>query len=320
MRKRKMMDTLSTQCKKCGHFNKPTATNCAYCGAKFSRALDDSRRPTALSKPKQLDTTSAGKRASTGNSGSVLHEVLMWLLLVIALAILVGLMASAMSISWQDALYFLAFTLSIALVVALGRAFVQQATARPMDDSWPELAQSSGLTYEPDERSLLGTRYPGMHGEYHGRKLLMTFALEETYTDDVSPHAYPRFTLDIDNRAEIQFSIRSKDIFARASLLDAIASGNEDFNRLFVVKGKPGNYVKRAVEHISATGFHTLDCLLRDVRYVELKESQLVWSQVGALEIEDQIALFNLLCNLAELAELAEKMGSESARPDTRRH
>ncbi len=87
------------------------------------------------------------------------------------------------------------------------------------------------------------------------------------------------------------------DLSKRRSL-----SANEDFDKLFLVKGKPGDYVMRAVAHIIATGFRTLACLQRHVRCVELRGSQFLWSQLGALTTEDRIALFNPLSDLADLA------------------
>jgi hypothetical protein len=209
---------------------------------------------------------------------------------------------------WWGLLVFILLASMWLVLFAKALPMVYRAGARHIAKSWPDLARAAGLTYEPDDHSLWGDRYPALRGEYRGRFLMMGFA-RAGYSYSISsleasvPTDNPRFSLAVKNPANIRFTMQPKGFFVRASRIEAVTNGDEDFDSLFVIKGEPGDYVKSAVQWIIASGSRTLNCLRQNVSSIELNGSYLVCAQGRALAIENQIALFNLLCNLAELAE-----------------
>jgi hypothetical protein len=97
-----------------------------------------------------------------------------------------------------------------------------------------------------------------------------------------------------------------------------ISSGNLGFDRRFSVTGSPHEYLQGAVDLIVQSDPHLFAWILRNFPSVELKGERLVCDQNAELtNVDDQIALLNLLC---DMAELAEKMGSESTGSDAKRN
>jgi len=250
-----------------------------------------------------------------------LYKILPLVALVIFMAVFAGLEVVSFPLPWWGMM------IMVVLVGTLGVYFVQaittmslRAVARQKAKSWPALARAMGLTYEPDDHSLWGDRDPAIRGEYRGHLMMMGFA-RTGYAYSISslevnvPADIPRLSLVVKNPANIRFTIQPKGFFVRTSRIEAVSSGDEDFNKLFVVKGQPGDYVKRAVQRIVASGFHVLDCLHRNIS-IELNGSNLACTQGRVLAVEDQIALFNLLCDLAKLAEQIGSMAKQEVTYD----
>jgi hypothetical protein len=83
-----------------------------------------------------------------------------------------------------------------------------------------------------------------------------------------------------------------------------VSSGNQDFDKCFHALGSPRGYVQGAVDLIVRRDPHLLPWILRNSTFIELKGERLVCDQHAELtNVDDQISLLDLLCDLAELAE-----------------
>jgi len=102
----------------------------------------------------------------------------------------------------------------------------------------------------------------------------------------------------------------AKDVGNTHMALD-IPNGNREYDRRFNVTGSPSEYVKGVVDLIVQSDPHLFTWIMRIFPSIELNGERLICEQNGELpNVDDQLALLNLHC---DLTELTEKMGSESA-------
>jgi hypothetical protein len=86
-----------------------------------------------------------------------------------------------------------------------------------------------------------------------------------------------------------------------------VSIGNRDFDRCFSVARSPREHVQGAVDRIVQSEPRLLSWIMRNLPSIELRGDKLSCWQNGELtNVDDQKALLDLLCNLADLAE---KMG-----------
>ena len=118
-------------------------------------------------------------------------------------------------------------------------------------------------------------------------------------------------SIDLQNRVSMSLSIQAKKALDYMFKITDCPSGNPDFDRGFSVIGSPHAYVQGALDRVVRSEPRLLAWILRSFPTIELKKDSVVCSQSRELtNVDDQISLLDLLC---DLAELTEGMRSESA-------
>lgn len=183
-------------------------------------------------------------------------------------------------------------------------------------DAWPKLSQRTGLAYTPatmTQKWWDSSVYPpSVRGEYRGRFLSM--AQISSNTDSSFPYQNATISLNVRNGAHFSLSIQAKKVLAYIHKTVEVRSGDTDFDRRFSAIGSPCEYVLGAADLIIRSDPRLLAWIMRSFPSIELKGENLFCSQNSELtNLDDQIALLNLLC---DLAELAEKMGRDNGDHD----
>ncbi len=186
--------------------------------------------------------------------------------------------------------------------------------------AWSELAERTGLTFDPGQRGLFGIGWePMVYGEYHGRRLAMAKLVVPECSGDVClPAVYTQISLRVFSPRGFLLNLEEKHIFARLFRKKDVASGAEDFDKHFIAQGSPSEFVQKALRRIVLQKAILLQrpkgvIMLTDNSFsgtswsrpsINLKGSNLVCRMSGVLtDVGVQIAFLDLLCDLAELAE-----------------
>lgn len=193
---------------------------------------------------------------------------------------------------------------------------------------WSELARQTGLTYIPGKRSFPSHIFPHLYGEYRGRYVSMSLEIEGSRDEYDISRVFTKIALQVINPAHLSLEISEKWLLTRRIWKKEILSGNSEFDQRFRVTGKPPEFVQRAINMPDLQNILLLDesqSKIMKAAYalswasssrptITLKGWDLVCLVHGVLTLVDvQIAMLNMLC---DLADLAEQTGSDSAVSD----
>ncbi len=200
-----------------------------------------------------------------------------------------------------------------------------QAQREELAGIWSGLAEATGLTLDPRNDLLPAygaSAQPALTGSYRGRPTTVGVSVSVGDRDSgLPPNVYFVTTLRVANLGHLTLTIRAKGGLAKWQALPPANSGNRAFDRRYSVKGTPTDFTEAALAlivkrtpitlsrpsnvvlmtHPDATGFSRATWQLPSI---ELEGSDLICVQHGALKhVHDQIALLDMLCELANLAE-----------------
>jgi hypothetical protein len=207
-------------------------------------------------------------------------------------------------------------------VVAAGYLIYRRSAIRKLGqltNAWTDLARQTGLVFTPGTVSRLGIHSPpSLAGEYRGHRVAVSKIVQhQAAGESTIPAVYTRISIQVDNPGNFSFSLDPMllGLFRRGR---ASATGDAEFDRRFRVKGHPPEFKR------SATGLlvNRRDLLIRRPREViMLTDSPLAWRSWGRpsirlqgsdlscfqsgvpTEVDHQIAVLNLLCDLAGQVE-----------------
>lgn len=172
-------------------------------------------------------------------------------------------------------------------------------------EAWLELSQRTGLTCTPG--------YPrSVRGEYRGRSLQLALFTFGDPDHDAPVFQNTSIRLDVQNCARFSLSIQAKSVLDYTDKQMAASSGILDFDRHYKIMGSPRAYMQGVVDLIVQSEPHLLEWMMRKFPSIELTGEHLICEQNSELtNVDDQIALLNLLC---DMAELAEKTGRDNVK------
>ncbi len=218
------------------------------------------------------------------------------------------------------ALGLLLFALNRILDPWLSKVFARRSESqkKQLAKAWARLAKRTGLTFHRG-----GTALPmfgmadraAIGGKYRGRPILIKLAVFGAAEEHNPPGVYAVIVLKVRNRGGQALSIREKSVATKGF----VRSGRDSFDRWFRVKGNPETFVGRAVDlvdqhptimlgkapklimktHPDRAGLLTTEWRRPKIEWTG---SRLICYQHGILvDVDEQIDLLNLLCELAEL-------------------
>ncbi len=207
-------------------------------------------------------------------------------------------------------------------VLAIGFVVWDQGRRREtLGQVWWQLAAHAGLIFHGLELDLWGSsRSPAVSGAYRGRQVRVSRIVQQIDASEGSvPAVYTRMSLEVNNAAGCRLSLGSASFLERIFGRDRTRSGDKEFDHRFRVSGDPATFAQKAVEvlasHVDlfarpAGVIQRTDCAWSWVSWsppsIQLKGPELTCTQSGVpTYIPHQVALLNLLCDLAELAERA---------------
>ncbi|MBN1888740.1 MAG: hypothetical protein JW850_12155 [Thermoflexales bacterium] len=186
------------------------------------------------------------------------------------------------------------------LILGLAFAYFNRQRRR---QAWTELAERTGLTFEPGG-FLGGGRVTGNYRGYDLR--LDTF----TRRHGRSSTTYTRIVLSLSNPTSLELALSNEGVFGKlGKLLGAqdIQTGDEELDRRFVVKGQPAEAI---VTLLTAGGLRYRLLETPSSFKLELKNQQLYYEQRGAERNVDHLQ--STLTLLSELAAAAERRRSST--------
>ncbi len=187
----------------------------------------------------------------------------------------------------------------VVFVLALGGSYYSLQSRRR---AWNELANRTGLTFEPGSF----WRTPTVTGTYRGHALTL-----DTFTRD-SGHSSTRDTriiLFVNNRANLYLALYEKTIVSKISKflgMQDIQVGDDEFDRRFMIKGRPEDNVMRLL------GDSALHTKIMDARSfnVEVDGRELHFEERYVnLDLDYVQSLFDLLTDIAVGVEQIEAKG-----------
>jgi len=191
--------------------------------------------------------------------------------------------------------WIIGMTLALIIIISSWLALSRRKQVEKKVEAWSELAQRTGLTYGPGY---------SVRGEYRSR------VLRQTLESEVIGPPWTLISLNVKNNTGFSLAIQVMRIFNHGSQIPEISSGNPDFNNRFRVTGLPWEFVRASGDLIVHSDPHLLAWMMRIDCSIKLDGENLLWSQNSELtDVDDQFALLNLLC---DIAELAERMGNEA--------
>lgn len=196
--------------------------------------------------------------------------------------------------------------LALFVVVPCWLALARRRQIQLQVDAWPEVARRTGLSFDPNIFNIPKPlyHYPGLRGEYRGHSLSV-----KLFADSERNEAPNTITsIDTQNYASFSLCVQAKSPLEYIHQITRFPSENPDFDRRFSVIGSPDEYVQGAVDLVVRSEPRLLAWILRSFPTIELKRDSLICRQHREFtNVDDQIALLDLLC---DIADLAERMGS----------
>ncbi len=212
----------------------------------------------------------------------------------------------------------------IAAVILRGLWLDSAKRPQQLRQAWSELAERTGLTFDPGQQGLFGNGWgPMVYGEYHGRSLTIAKLIEDVGVGDESlPAVYTQISLSVLNPADFSLTLEEKQLFTRLFRKEGVASGEEDFDHHFIAQGSPSEFVQRALRLLVLQKALLMQrprgvILVTDNSFsgtfwsrpsIKLKGSQLVCRMSGVLtDVGVQIDFLDLFHDLAELVEMMQE-------------
>lgn len=204
--------------------------------------------------------------------------------------------------------WILGLTLALFIIIPCWMALSRQRDVERQVQAWMELAQRSGLTFDSNifNAPARVVHSPGVHGQYRNRPVSIT--LLGVYERDVPAYyllpPHTSISIQLKNCARVSLCIQAKTFHEYMQGITEVHSGNLGFDGHFNVKSSPYEYVQSAIDLMLRNDTNLLSWILQHFPSIELREENLTCRQNGELtSVDDQLALLNLLCDLAELAE-----------------
>jgi hypothetical protein len=193
-----------------------------------------------------------------------------------------------------------------ALIVGVWLGFrLIQRNIRKRNEIWSELARQTSLDFKP--MGFLTS--PSVSGEYRGRHLSLA---RISVGDWESQGLITQLNVRVNNHGRVSLTIRGRWILDRLLGRSDVSSGNDYFDRSFSVKGSPLPFVQEALQIIVRRESRLFTLLISNRPSIWLKGPSLICSPAELAHVADLIALFDLLC---DLADLAEQIDGEGAAP-----
>jgi hypothetical protein len=204
-------------------------------------------------------------------------------------------------------------------VVAAGYLLYRRSAFRKLEqltNAWTDLAHQTGLALIPGSVSRLGIHSPpSLAGEYRGHKVSVSKIVQHQAAGETSiPAVYTRISIQVTNPGDFRLSLDPR----LGLVVRRAVTGDAEFDRRYKVKGHPPEFQRSAIGLL----VNRRDLLIRRPRQVILlTDSPLAWRswsrpsirlqgsdlscfQSGVpTEVDHQILVLNLLCDLALLVE-----------------
>jgi hypothetical protein len=181
-----------------------------------------------------------------------------------------------------------------------------------LGEMWSELADRTGLTYEPGyedvDNSFRGPLGDPMRvwGDYRGRYIYMGRAAHSA-GDDYPSVVNTIIRLDVQNSALFSLDIHQKGWLRKLTGSGKLSGWGEDLDQRLSIAGQPQEFLQSASELIGSADPSLKTWMIDYHPPIRLAQSHLTCELGKLTDIDIQSALLDLLC---DLAELAEKMGS----------
>ena len=172
---------------------------------------------------------------------------------------------------------------------------------------WPELADRTGLVYEPSRGPWSNRSSPRVMGNYRGYeiKLDLSRVLAGAVDDGIASYR-TRIVLTMNHRVQGALSLKHRWFFSRGFLRgQGLTIDDEPFDQRFVITSRPQDFAARV--------FAPLELRQRFLAIKELREFSLsnlgVRMELKGIEsdVKQLHALFNLLADNVQLVKRMEK-------------
>ena len=189
-----------------------------------------------------------------------------------------------------------------------------------LGEMWSELANRSGLTYEPGYEDV-DSVFQGplgdpmrVWGDYRGRYIYMgrvAYGSRDGYSvgDDYPSVVNTKIRLDVQNSALVSLDIHQKGWLRKLIGSGKLSGWGEDLDQRLSIAGQPQEFLQSASELIGRADPSLKTWMIDYHPPIRLAQSHLTCELGKLTDIHIQTALLDLLC---DLAELAEKMRSEA--------
>jgi len=181
-----------------------------------------------------------------------------------------------------------------------------------LEEMWSELANRTGLTYEPGYEDVdylfqgpLGDPMR-VWGDYRGRYIHMG-RVAYSVGDDYPSVVNTKIRLDVQNSALVSLDIHQKGWLRKLIGSGKLSGWGEDLDQHLSIAGQPQEFLQSASELIGRADPSLKTWMIDYHPPIRLAQSHLTCELGKLTDIHIQTALLDLLC---DLAELAEKMGS----------
>lgn len=186
----------------------------------------------------------------------------------------------------------------ITIIVILGALAYLLLDPKKKQDSWKELADSLGMSYEP-QNIRKGMLSAVVSGNYRGRDL----KLNTIRSGSEAQALYTQIQLQVDNPDGKTISISKRNIFTEAVKrlgVPYVSTGDEEFDRKFVVVAKPQELVKKLLGSP-----YLRQKLIRTRKLdIDLRDNQLKFLVRGFVrDTETILELFDLINEFADRVE-----------------
>jgi hypothetical protein len=172
----------------------------------------------------------------------------------------------------------------------------------PRTRTWPELARQTGLAYEAGSSLqwyLIHRHPPRLNGLYRGHHVTITRVTHYNYEHGNS--VCTQASLQVRNHGDSSLSFHPRRLFQHACL----PIRDVRFERNFTLSGEPPEFAQGAIELVLKAPPNLHEWLLRSKPkpFITLKGPSLTCSCDAPRDIQTQIALLNLLSDIARFTE-----------------
>ena len=205
---------------------------------------------------------------------------------------------------------------SIFLLMSLPIILTRWKQIQQMADACSELARRTGMSYVTPLASPHGIlfnlgswtiRHATATGTYRGRTATFSMTGEGGgWTGEYgesSPYQYAVVSLGVANNAQYRLTIEGKGFLSRLFHRSVITTSVLQFNQKLVIIGKPQDFLQRVGDWIPSIVPHLLAWMIEEQPRITLRGSKMTCKHSLIKDIERQVSILNLMCDLADLAE-----------------